>query len=275
MIAAHIQLVDGAGFDAVGAYVVAVCDVQVIARKHSLYRQKLWAAADLFPSIAAVVRPVDPCSRFIRNPDKNYSRALRAREQNEADTGIGRPALLRQAQAPIRKRLYPVPAGAAIARAPETVVAGAEIQDIGVMRIHRQPLTQSTAVLVAAHAEGYRYCFPVLTAVEGAQHGRGIALIHPRRHMHHVRIPRVHGDALDAEIAGLRHLVLQGYPALSILIPAIGATHVRAQVGESLLRFAENNIRREAAGADCDIAPVVAFASTAVSGNDSQKNCSN
>src|SRR5690606_36338701 len=89
---------------------------------------------------------------------------------------------------------------------PESVAARPEVEQLRLVRIHRQPLAIGAAELVAPHFEIHWKDFPGGTAIVRAHEGaspRPALGIHADGHGHTIGSHRVGREALDAQIVGV------------------------------------------------------------------------
>lgn len=213
------------------------------------------------PAAAAIARAEEMLLARIGNGGVDGRRAAarpsrRRVEQHETDAGVG-PPRPRRPETLVRKAFHLAPAAAAVVAALQAVVAGAEHQSRGVVRVDREPLAEAAPVLVSAHLERHRHDRPGRPLVARAQDRRLAGKVHARGEIDDVRVERVGSDAFDAHVAADRSAVLQRHPAAQPVIPSIRSAHVGAQIGQPPFGAAEDDVGREAAGADHDVFPFV------------------
>lgn len=155
-------------------------------------------------------------------------------EHDEAHSAVAMPVGWR-AEALRWKALDLAPGLAAVVAAPESVVPRAEQQRRCVVGVHRQALTETPAVLVAAHLERDADDVPGISAIVAAKDRRGRRRVHAGGDVHGVRVLRVRRDALDAVIAVVPDIVFERNPALLRVLPAVNAADIGPEIGKVLL----------------------------------------
>ena len=76
--------------------------------------------------------------------------------------------------------------------------ARAEIENVVVVRINGQTLSNAPPIFIATHPEGHLHRLKSLALVHRTQDGRRRGLMHPRGDIDALRVNRIGGDALRA-----------------------------------------------------------------------------